>query len=71
MPVWGCLPASPSRRRRSIQKVRLSDKFYAEGAYYGDFNRDGKLDVVAGPFWYEGPDFTKRHEYRPAEDFDP
>ena len=54
-----------------FEKIRLSDKFYAEGAYYGDFNRDGKLDVVAGPFWYEGPDFTKRHEYRPAKSYDP
>ncbi len=43
----------------TFKKSVLSDKFYAEGAYYGDFNRDGKLDVVAGPFWYEGPDFTK------------
>ena len=50
-----------------VQKVRLSDKFYAEGAYYGDFNRDGKLDVVAGPFWYEGPDFQKRHEISPGQ----
>ena len=26
----------------------------------------GKLDVVSGPFWYEGPDFKIRHEYYPA-----
>ena len=49
----------------------MSDKFYAEGAYYGDFNKDGKLDVVAGPFWYEGPDFQKKHEIRPPQEFDP
>jgi len=24
------------------------------------------MDVVAGPFWYEGPDFKKRHEFYPA-----
>lgn len=57
--------------RDSFKKLRLSDQFYAEGAYYGDFNRDGKLDIVAGPFWFEGPDFTKRHEYRPVQVFDP
>ncbi len=57
--------------RDSFQKVRLSDQFYAEGAYYGDFNRDGKLDIVAGPFWFEAPDFQKRHEYRPAKTYDP
>ena len=54
-------------KRDAFQKLRLSDQFYAEGAYYGDFNRDGKMDIVAGPFWFEGPDFQKRHEYRPAQ----
>lgn len=24
------------------------------------------MDVVSGPFWYEGSDFKKRHEYYPA-----
>jgi hypothetical protein len=50
----------------SFKKVQLTDQFWAEGADIGDFNRDGKMDVISGPFWYEGPDFTKRHEYRPA-----
>ena len=57
--------------RDAYRKIRLSDKFYAEGAYYGDFNRDGTTDIVAGPFWFEGPDFEKRHEYRPSKVFDP
>lgn len=55
----------------TFKKLRLEDQFYAEGAYYGDFNRDGKLDVVAGPFWYEGPTFEKKHEVRPPQSFDP
>ena len=54
-----------------FRKLQLSEQFYAEGAYYGDFNRDGKLDIVAGPFWFEGPDFKIKHEYRPAKNFDP
>ncbi len=56
--------------RDSYRKLRLSDQFYAEGAYFADFNRDQKLDVVAGPFWFEGPDFQKRHEYRPVKTFE-
>jgi HEAT repeat protein len=66
-------PPKPSvlPKRDAFKKLRLSGEFYAEGAYYGDFNRDGKMDVVAGPFWFEGPDFQKRHEYRPAKTFDP
>jgi hypothetical protein len=53
------------------KKITLSREFFCEGAYYGDFNRDGKLDVVAGPFWFEGPDFQKKHEVRPVRAYDP
>jgi HEAT repeat protein len=57
--------------RDNFKKLRLSDQFYAEGAYFGDFNRDGKLDIVAGPFWFEGQDFTVRHEYRAVQAYEP
>ena len=50
----------------SFKKIRATDQFWAEGADIGDFNHDGNIDVISGPFWYQGPDFTKRHEYRPA-----
>jgi len=50
----------------TFKKIQLSDKFWCEGATFGDFNHDGQMDVVAGPYWYEGPDFQKRHEYYPA-----
>lgn len=63
--------SAQDRVLHTFQKLQLSDKFYCEGIYYGDFNRDGKMDVVAGPFWFEGPDFKKRHEYRPAQFYQP
>jgi len=50
----------------TFKKIRITDQFWAEGAAIADFNRDGQMDVVSGPFWYEGPDFKKRHEIRPA-----
>ncbi|HSU65738.1 MAG TPA: hypothetical protein VLJ39_02600, partial [Tepidisphaeraceae bacterium] len=55
------------------KKIVLTDKFYGEGANLGDFNHDGKIDVVSGPYWYEGPDFSpeKKHEFMPAESYDP
>jgi len=43
-------------------KVQLNKDFTSESIYYGDFNRDGKPDIVSGPYWYEGPDFKNRHE---------
>ena len=48
------------------EKHHLTDEFWAEGASFGDFNKDGHNDVVAGPHWWEGPDFKKKHEYSPA-----
>ena len=50
-----------------FQRTQLSDKFWCEGATFGDLNRDGKGDIVSGPFWYEGPDYQKRHEYYPPK----
>jgi len=47
----------------SFKKVQLNDQFWSEGANLGDFNKDGRMDVVSGPYWWEGPDFKKRHEY--------
>ena len=37
-----------------FKKIQLSDQFWDEGANFGDFNHDGKMDIVSGPFWYEG-----------------
>jgi hypothetical protein len=54
-----------------FEKQVLTDKYYCDGVTVGDINRDGKPDVVAGPFWYEGPDFRTRHEFYPAEALDP
>jgi hypothetical protein len=51
---------------RTFDKKQLSNEFWSEGANIGDFNHDGKMDVVSGPYWWEGPDFSKRHEYAPA-----
>jgi len=51
----------------TFKKIQLSEQFWSEGATFGDFNHDGKKDVVSGPYWWEGPDFKVRHEYYPAD----
>ncbi len=41
-------------------RVRLLAIDTNEGCDLGDVDRDGKLDVVAGRFWFAGPDYTPR-----------
>ena len=53
----------------AFRKQVLTDKYYCDGINTGDINRDGKMDIIAGPFWYEGPAFTTRHEFYPAVEF--
>src|SRR5262245_47501905 len=50
----------------TFRKTQLTDKFWCEGATLGDLNRDSVPDLVSGPFWYEGPDYKKKHHYYPA-----
>jgi hypothetical protein len=50
----------------TFRKIQLSDQFWSEGANAGDLNKDGSADIISGPYWWEGPGYTKRHEYYPA-----
>jgi hypothetical protein len=53
----------------AFRKHVLSETFYSEGASVGDVNHDGKIDVLAGPHWYEAPGW-KPHEIRTPGTFD-
>lgn len=55
----------------AFEKQHLTDKYYCDGIHFGDFNRDGKTDIVAGPFWYEGPAFKTAHAFYEPVDLDP
>lgn len=44
----------------------ISDYYYSWGADAADFNRDGNIDIIAGPYIYFGPDFTSFKEIYPA-----
>jgi hypothetical protein len=45
-----------------FRKQRLSDFYYAWGSASGDVNHDGVEDVIAGPYYYLGPDYKRRRE---------
>ena len=49
-----------------FEKKQLLNQFWGEGANFGDFNKDGQMDIVSGPYWWAGPGFETRHEYYPA-----
>jgi len=56
----------PASHAAPVFKKRvLADRYFCDGVNHGDFNRDGRRDIVAGPFWYEGPAFAKRHAIYP------
>ncbi|MBL9184190.1 MAG: VCBS repeat-containing protein [Verrucomicrobiaceae bacterium] len=63
--VFALLAASSLHAATQItwKRQQLHGDFYSEGAAIGDINSDGKPDVVAGPFWWEGPAFEKKHAY--------
>jgi hypothetical protein len=63
--LWAALAQEPVEFRKQV----LTERYLADGITAGDINRDGKVDVVSGPFWYEGPDFKTAHEFYPAVDF--
>jgi hypothetical protein len=63
------LPRVPALDGRFV-KITLHRDFVCEGASFGDFNRDGVTDVVAGPEWYEGPGYGTRHALWPRTVFD-
>ena len=58
--------AAQAQSTHSWKKLQLSTEFWGEGATVGDFNKDGKMDVASGPYWYAGPDFKAKHEIYPA-----
>ena len=54
-----------------FHRAVLDTKFRSEGVAVGDFNKDGKNDIVAGSVWYEVPDWKMHTLLEKAKDFDP
>lgn len=73
--VVACASNEGARETRGaeivFERVTLATEFSCEGACFADFDRDGDVDIAAGPWWYEGPSWTTRHALYAAQAFDP
>lgn len=58
--VWGYTATRPPEVPFAIHTLDLGA---SETAAIADINGDGKLDIVSGEFWYEGPSW-KQHRFR-------
>ncbi len=53
-----------------FKKTKITGDFISEGAAVADLNKDGRMDIVAGYYWFEAPNWT-RHEMAPSRTYDP
>ncbi len=58
-------PAAQPGAAVTFKKITLTDQYLCDGINAVDIDRDGHVDVVAGPYWYAGPGFTTKHEFYP------
>ena len=65
----------PRTQSPDFERQHLDGMYYSWGPAVADFDNDGKKDVLAGPFFYKGPDFNTAVEittpvgYNPAIDY--
>ena len=62
--------AQPKSDSVRFRKITLTKDFISEGVAVGDVNHDGKMDVMAGSFWFESPHWT-RHAITSPKTFFP
>jgi hypothetical protein len=63
-------PAQPKSDDVKItwKKTVLDHRFRTEGVTIADVNKDGKMDVLNGEYWYEAP-YWQAHEMQPYRDY--
>ena len=67
----GVKEAPPEQTSSHFKMQRLDEFYYSWGVTAADINRDGVMDLVAGPYYYLGPDYTKRREIYAASTYSP
>jgi hypothetical protein len=67
----GAMAVPPETVSPRFSMRRLDDYSYAWDAAVADINHDGVQDIVAGPFYYLGPQYSKRREIYLGNTFSP
>jgi Domain of Unknown Function (DUF1080)/FG-GAP-like repeat len=55
----------------NYRMLRLTPFYYSFASAAADFDRDGNMDIVSGPFIFLGPDFTKVREFYMGQSTNP
>src|SRR4051812_47257649 len=60
-------PKGDAEPKITWKKTVLDTRFRSEGVAIADVNKDGKMDVLNGEYWYEAP-YWQAHEMQPLKD---
>ena len=60
-------PRPDNAKKLTFTKQVLTPEFIAEGVAAGDVNKDGLLDVLAGAYWFEAPNWTQHEIMKPEK----
>jgi len=63
--------ASPEKVSDRFRMQRLNEFYYSWGPSVADFNRDGSPDIVSGPYYYLGPNYTEARQIYVGGTIDP
>jgi hypothetical protein len=63
--------AQPEEVSTKFRMQTLNEFYYSWGPAIADFNRDGSPDIVAGPYYYLGPDYKVAREIYVGGTIDP
>ncbi len=63
--------AEPEKVSSKFRMQTLNEFYYSWGPAIADFNRDGTPDIVAGPYYYLGPEYTTAREIYIGGTIDP
>ena len=62
--------AQPEQVSRRFRMQALNEFYYSWGPSVADMNKDGVPDIVAGPYYYLGPDYSVAREIYMAKTLD-